>query len=1361
MKKLIIAGVVSLSAYALAQSRFPPINLFNGDPTGTACTGNLIQQSSTTGLLYTCQASVMKVQGNPSSGSVIPSPQFSLFYQPNSGTQAAAQGDPNVTTDGSGNVTGKTIKASVNKILMVTAPPYNAYCDAATPSTLTLTSGSAVTSGVTFTSADVGKTFTAGGASSGTTYQMQGAILSVSSGNATLSFNAPLSVAIPVGHWFYGHDDQAAIQAAFTDALIGSSNALCTITGCSIQYPAGKCLSSTITYNGQSFFGAGIGVTELVGMPGQDNFQSPDSAITMDSAYIHDLLIDIDTSVNKAATAGGGDNTFPNRISGTAGGTTPLTVPIAMDGFTFGAATPLNCFGSMTSGSAILTLCSTSFFTSIPPSFLVGQPVSVSNAGSAGGGLTSTVASVTDVNHVVLANTASTTTTTATGYIGTPSTVVTKTPWYFGNCGIALPSSSGTALAAFNNATISNVQFSPINRAYPTDNHTCAMFMQANEYDNSFENIKIVSMFGGLIEAPPASNNSSYFAWTPDTNNYKNVNFYQNTIPMVWYNGIHRTANGINIYSLGADFGVGLMQIGSPLGSSNTNQPSATITRYYNECNTWNGGEIARFSGRNTNISGGSLGQCASKGYINWMGNESTINAHIGPSLQVAGYNNTFLNSHLGASSVTDTGWNNRVYGGPSDAVSGRTREINRDPIPALPPLNELKGAAFAAGISATPVPNMDDLVTTCNDYYVVTSGSFSVSCVNDPTGTELTKTYMVKTGAGGFFTQGSTNNYSLLAAGPRFPLAQVYAITQGQLPGCASTCTGTLAITDLTAVTTLKSCSVTYTAAWVIDGGPNSAHPCLVDFSTVTYGDLIGFNWTSFSGSPTETRLAFLAYEPVNVDVVQEVLTNTSFAVSIAGQIQATTSGTPPLINAKQWLWTSNTPGVLDATSPVGFSTAVTNAGTVISANGSTNLNAGYGGIVQAAPSIVTVAAQSPTVVSNTLNGSILSTDTSIVMNSASTSAYPAAGCFLIDQEVICYSGTPTVGTTTFSPVTRGQWGTTAQAHSNGAASPLVPIGRLNVICNSITLGNAQIIFTNNWTYYSAFVPMQYCSGYPVTFQIGSLTNVPTAQITKVASISVAQVGGNNSAASQLVATPTAANQIPVSAQIGAGPFSYNTNTTMAALLASPPAIGGTAPAAVAATTVTASGVSTFISASTNERVTVGAPSASLAEYRIQAGGTDLWSYRNTASSTNGCPVFDMVGNKCLFLVPSNTMPASSYGGGANGAILGGTSTQILGTLTVGATKFTTSGCSISATAGNGTAGTFTLGANTCTAIVTLNGATGMTAATGWTCQAHDRTAPTVLIGGESSSTTTTASFTIPAGAGATDVISFDCRAF
>lgn len=93
--------------------------------------------------------------------------------------------------------------------------------------------------------------------------------------------------------------------------------------------------------------------------------------------------------------------------------------------------------------------------------------------------------------------------------------------------------------------------------------------------------------------------------------------------------------------------------------------------------------------------------------------------------------------------------------------------------------------------------------------------------------------------------------------------------------------------------------------------------------------------------------------------------------------------------------------------------------------------------------------------------------------------------------------------------------------------------------------------------------------------------------------------------------------------------------------------------------------------------------------------------------------------------------------------------------------TKFTASGCAISSTTGGPAAGTFTLGTNSCTAVITINGATGAVASNGWSCDAHDKTVPTVLIGGESSSTTTTASITIPAGAGTTDVISFACAPY
>lgn len=92
--------------------------------------------------------------------------------------------------------------------------------------------------------------------------------------------------------------------------------------------------------------------------------------------------------------------------------------------------------------------------------------------------------------------------------------------------------------------------------------------------------------------------------------------------------------------------------------------------------------------------------------------------------------------------------------------------------------------------------------------------------------------------------------------------------------------------------------------------------------------------------------------------------------------------------------------------------------------------------------------------------------------------------------------------------------------------------------------------------------------------------------------------------------------------------------------------------------------------------------------------------------------------------------------------------------------TKFTTSGCSVSSTTGGAAAGTFTVGANTCTVVVTINGATGLTAPTGWACAADDTSALTILIT-QSASSQTTASFNIPLTAGATDVIKFFCMGY
>jgi hypothetical protein len=92
--------------------------------------------------------------------------------------------------------------------------------------------------------------------------------------------------------------------------------------------------------------------------------------------------------------------------------------------------------------------------------------------------------------------------------------------------------------------------------------------------------------------------------------------------------------------------------------------------------------------------------------------------------------------------------------------------------------------------------------------------------------------------------------------------------------------------------------------------------------------------------------------------------------------------------------------------------------------------------------------------------------------------------------------------------------------------------------------------------------------------------------------------------------------------------------------------------------------------------------------------------------------------------------------------------------------------GCTPSAHAGSATAGTITLASGPCTSIViTLNGATGLTAPTGWHCNVGDRTTQNagtwIPEWNETATSTTTATLPIPAAAGATDVISFACTGY
>lgn len=111
-----------------------------------------------------------------------------------------------------------------------------------------------------------------------------------------------------------------------------------------------------------------------------------------------------------------------------------------------------------------------------------------------------------------------------------------------------------------------------------------------------------------------------------------------------------------------------------------------------------------------------------------------------------------------------------------------------------------------------------------------------------------------------------------------------------------------------------------------------------------------------------------------------------------------------------------------------------------------------------------------------------------------------------------------------------------------------------------------------------------------------------------------------------------------------------------------------------------------------------------------------------------------------------------SSTGFGTGGSLR-------LASIQSGGTKFTTSGCSVSATTGGATAGTMTSGTTgACTVVITMNGATGLTAQNGWSCTASDLTTPANLVSQSAvSATTCTITGTTVSG----DVLTFHAFAY
>ena len=158
------------------------------------------------------------------------------------------------------------------------------------------------------------------------------------------------------------------------------------------------------------------------------------------------------------------------------------------------------------------------------------------------------------------------------------------------------------------------------------------------------------------------------------------------------------------------------------------------------------------------------------------------------------------------------------------------------------------------------------------------------------------------------------------------------------------------------------------------------------------------------------------------------------------------------------------------------------------------------------------------------------------MTLSTPSTSIYANNGCFQVDQEILCYTGgTPSVGTTVFT-ISRGQGGTLAQPHANGATLSSIGTAGMYIKCNGVNQSFISVYFTPTWTAYSGPFPGQNCSGYATTFPWAFL-NGPTGQVYKVALIQFRQAPNMNS--------PSAANQVPVS--VGSAPYTWGATKALA----------------------------------------------------------------------------------------------------------------------------------------------------------------------------------------------------------------------
>ncbi|HET7104099.1 MAG TPA: hypothetical protein VFI20_08420, partial [Terracidiphilus sp.] len=239
-------------------------------------------------------------------------------------------------------------------------------------------------------------------------------------------------------------------------------------------------------------------------------------------------------------------------------------------------------------------------------------------------------------------------------------------------------------------------------------------------------------------------------------------------------------------------------------------------------------------------------------------------------------------------------------------------------------------------------------------------------------------------------------------------------------------------------------------------------------------------------------------------------------------------------IYTAQNWSWTASGshPGVVDSTSPFGYSTAIGNSWNIGSVNGDSNITGGH--MFPAAQSQIgwLISGGTP-IFTNTLAAAMGTGDTTLTLATPTDSTWSASGYIQIDDEVISYSG-ETLGATTLT-IQRAKYGTIAQTHANGAAITSVGVGSVWTSCNSISQSQMNLVFTSSWTWVYGSFSAQNCSGYNIKFTPSFTGQV--GQLYKVAAMAFIS--------DPAISSPMSASLVPVSA--GSGPYTWTSTKALA----------------------------------------------------------------------------------------------------------------------------------------------------------------------------------------------------------------------